>query len=124
METRICKKCEEKKDIEEFKVANVIKGKEYRRWTCVQCKTSAQTKRREEIKSWYFNLKKTFRCQQCDEDRYYCLDFHHTNPEEKEISIGEAIQKGWGKTKILEEISKCDIYCSNCHRELHWKERQ
>lgn len=46
------------------------------------------------------------------------LEFHHINPEEKEYalaSMGTCHQL----EKDLEEIKKCILVCSNCHREIH-----
>ncbi len=49
------------------------------------------------------------------------LDFHHKEEGEKE-------QKGFGISangmlakwsKLLEEVKKCVLLCSNCHREVH-----
>lgn len=54
-----------------------------------------------------------------------CLDFHHTNPDIKEVDVSQIIyRKGWGKQKLLEEIAKCRVLCSNCHRKLHWQEKR
>jgi hypothetical protein len=46
------------------------------------------------------------------------LEFHHKNPKEKlfNISTGCLTRYSWGK--IIEEISKCDILCANCHRQI------
>lgn len=57
-------------------------------------------------------------CYCCPENNPACLDFHHTE-DDKDINVSVAIQKGWGKQKIKEEISKCVVICSNCHRKLH-----
>lgn len=45
------------------------------------------------------------------------LDFHHIDPKEKDFSIS---QKWNTIIKCLEEIKKCILLCSNCHRELHY----
>lgn len=62
------------------------------------------------------------KCQQCGYNK--CLDafhFHHKNPKEKSFVISSAV---WGKQnvtekQIIEEISKCELLCANCHAELH-----
>lgn len=46
------------------------------------------------------------------------LEFHHRNPKEKERAIS-SLHKTWNKIK--EELDKCDLLCSNCHREVHSK---
>lgn len=46
----------------------------------------------------------------------WALDFHHTG-DDKEYTV--ARMKGLGIGKIKEELSKCVVVCSNCHRELH-----
>jgi len=60
------------------------------------------------------------KCVKCGEDHPAVLDFHHTNPDEKESSIAHI----HSRKKIIEESKKCIILCSNCHRKLHWEERQ
>lgn len=49
-----------------------------------------------------------------------CYDFHHVNPEEKKFTIGENMQIS--KQKLFDEIKKCILVCSNCHRLIHKKE--
>lgn len=78
-------------------------------------------KRRQEIKDWIRKYKETLSCEICNENHPATIDFHHHNPKEKDFNISEAERKGMSKKKILEEINKCQILCSNCHRKLHWK---
>jgi hypothetical protein len=59
----------------------------------------------------------------CPENHPACLDFHHKNPKQKDFEIACAIRQGWTKPRILEEIEKCIVVCSNCHRKLHWLEK-
>jgi hypothetical protein len=68
------------------------------------------------------NHAKSSGCSVCGETDIRCLDFHHKNPEEKKFSIsGGSV---WRKVEcILEEIDKCSIICANCHRKLHYGER-
>ena len=46
------------------------------------------------------------------------LEFHHTNPKEKDFSISHKGEtRGWDN--IRKELDKCILVCSNCHREIH-----
>lgn len=44
------------------------------------------------------------------------LEFHHVNPEEKEFSFNSKC-RSW--KKIVSELKKCVMVCSNCHAEIH-----
>jgi hypothetical protein len=48
------------------------------------------------------------------------LDFHHRDPKQKEFAISGRHCKSW--EKIKQELDKCDLLCSNCHREHHYNE--
>lgn len=67
----------------------------------------------------YINLKKT-KCSNCNESHISCLDFHHLDPKTKMYNIGQLPNVSWCLKKIDEEIEKCILLCSNCHRKLHW----
>ena len=45
------------------------------------------------------------------------FDFHHINPEDKDMSISDAICRSWDK--LIIEVDKCILLCSNCHRIEH-----
>jgi len=77
-----------------------------------------QTERRKTIKE-YIESKKE-KCISCGESDVACLDFHHLNGEEKDKSLAYAIVNKWGIERIDNEISKCVVLCSNCHRKLHY----
>lgn len=44
----------------------------------------------------------------------YVMDFDHRDPETKTLTIANVAKHGL--QKLLDEIEKCDIVCSNCHR--------
>lgn len=44
-------------------------------------------------------------------------DFHHLNSEEKKFSLSNS--KCISQKKNVEELRKCVMLCSNCHREIH-----
>ena len=43
-----------------------------------------------------------------------CMDFDHLR--DKKFSISEAVNKGVALKRLLDEIAKCEVVCSNCHR--------
>ena len=61
-------------------------------------------------------------CSNCGYDKCNdALEFHHTDESKKRFNISKNIftSKRWAT--ILEELDKCILLCSNCHRELHAK---
>ena len=79
--------------------------------------------RSKELSTWFENYKKELKCEFCGETRWWVLDFHHRDSKEKDGSISNLVRSG-SKMKLTEEIKKCNVLCSNCHRDLHYKERQ
>lgn len=45
------------------------------------------------------------------------LEFHHLDPSIKSFTIGMVANKAW--KSIVDEIQKCELLCSNCHRIEH-----
>lgn len=73
-------------------------------------------KQRLEMQSWIQEVKDV-PCQDCGvKYPYYVMDFDHRNPSEKSGEVNLMIRTGsWAKLRA--EVDKCDIVCSNCHRE-------
>ena len=58
------------------------------------------------------------KCQICGYNKCIAaLEFHHVNPEEKEITFSGNTNRSWEITR--KEIQKCTLLCANCHREAH-----
>lgn len=45
------------------------------------------------------------------------LEWHHKDPKEKELNPARVFSRSWDK--IMKELDKCVLLCSNCHREVH-----
>jgi hypothetical protein len=84
-----------------------------------------QTKlaRRRGLADWLVELKSQLVCARCCEDHPGCLQFHHADPRQKEVSIADAVRRGWARERILAELAKCEVLCANCHAKHHAKER-
>lgn len=78
---------------------------------------------RQLIKQWSLDYKGN-KCQICGYNKCSeALDFHHRNSNEKEFSLSSRdIKLDW--EEIKKELDKCDLLCSNCHREIHAKEQE
>ena len=78
-------------------------------------------KRKLVLREWLNDYKSKLACERCGESHPACLDFHHTNPGEKDFTIGNVKEHGWSRNRLLTEIQKCVVVCANCHRKLHAK---
>ena len=79
----------------------------------------------EHVKNWRHKMReyaiKAFNgeCGICGYNKCpHSLEFHHINPSNKDFTIGSSNIANW--SKIVIELRKCVMVCSNCHRELHY----
>jgi len=132
MENKTCTKCKTNKPLNKFSKRQIAKsGYNSQCKECTRKYTKEhysqnkkyyleKAKRREnEILAFIKNIKDNSSCKICGEKENCCLDFHHQyGQKECEISI-IARRKRWTNSKVVKEIKKCIILCSNCHRKLH-----
>ena len=70
---------------------------------------------------WVTKLKAETPCADCR--MYYdpvCMDFDHVRGVKRK-KITTLVYDGYSRAVILEEIAKCELVCSNCHRIRTWK---
>ncbi len=61
------------------------------------------------------------KCQICGYDKCVeALEFHHLDPTQKEYSFAKLRARPQGIEVIKEELKKCILLCSNCHKEVHY----
>lgn len=61
-------------------------------------------------------------CVDCGEMDILVLEFDHIDRKMKDGEISHIIANGGNLDKIIREISKCEVRCSNCHRRKTEKE--
>ena len=88
---------------------------------CKSCLLESNAERRRIVKEQaieYLGGK----CQICGYNKCHAsLDFHHLDPNKKDINFYNFKSKFSKKLKT--ELDKCILLCSNCHRELHYNEK-
>ncbi len=78
-------------------------------------------KRSSDIRKWWKKYKSTLQCTECGENHPACIEFHHKDSADKDMDLSTGVTKRhWGRKRIMKEIEKCDILCSNCHAKVHW----
>lgn len=123
---KTCGCCREEKVETEF--AHLKNGKW--RSTCKECQRFKSKKHYEKNKEDYFERNKKHRavvrefirelksntpCTDCGRNFHYCvMDFDHRPGVEKVEEVSGMGSRTWKQVK--EEIAKCDVVCSNCHR--------
>jgi hypothetical protein len=80
----------------------------------INSRKEKQDNRRKGIRIWYKNLKRN-PCVDCGQTYDpVVMQFDHITGT-KVRNISDMVGSGYGKDRILLEISKCDLVCANCH---------
>jgi hypothetical protein len=120
MEKKKCIKCDEEKLTNEFYQTSGRKsGAAY----CKKCFNLYCVQRWVQKKIDAIEYKGG-KCEDCPasypNEPYVIFDFHHLDPEQKDVDWGKLRLKSWDKIKS--ELDKCALLCSNCHRKRHHNE--
>lgn len=84
---------------------------------CSTCMKDDVTERSQLSKKFYVDVFGNT-CNKCNQSYDYKIyDFHHTEPAHKDFSLRD--HKLATHTKIIQELSKCILLCTNCHGEIH-----
>ena len=118
---KTCKKCNVEKSTDQFWAKTGAKDGLNR--LCKECAKKINNNHYHNNKEqyfdkrkWFFELKKNLKCEKCGFSHPAALDFHHIDPSQKDFGI--SLNRN-NKEKVLEEIKKCKVLCSNCHRIEH-----
>ena len=84
-------------------------------------KSSVESMRK--TREWFRDYKSNLKCSKCSETHPACLDFHHIDPSEKDMEVSRIIDMN-NKKRIMDEVAKCVVLCSNCHRKLHYQNKE
>ena len=122
----------EEKPIDEFYVKDSTKGT--RQSYCKTCFSDRHKRYYRSNKTYYAEKRDKLRaalvediaalknkpCADCGKPYpHYVMDFDHVDPLAKGGGISELAHAGL-RSKALEEIKKCAVVCSNCHRTRTW----
>ena len=59
-------------------------------------------------------------CEVCGYNKNIAaIEFHHRVPSEKKFGIDLRSLGNGSMSKMIDETNKCDMICSNCHKEKH-----
>lgn len=91
------------------------------KWICLECRKENRLSYRKRMRQKAREYKERFKCSICGYNKsLWALEFHHLDPNEKEYNLGQLYTSS--TKKLYEELNKCIVVCSNCHREIHEQE--
>jgi hypothetical protein len=83
-------------------------------------KTSRARKRKNRILVEEYKNNIGCYCRSCGiYDHPVCMDFHHLNEDDKRDTVSRLSSFGYKWEVIQNEIDKCILLCSSCHRKIH-----
>jgi hypothetical protein len=74
-------------------------------------------RRKEELRQYLRKMKEAGSCADCEKKYpYYVMEYDHLDSEKKTRCVSISVNYGSFKT-LQKEIDKCELVCSNCHKE-------
>ena len=111
-----CKQCKRYKSVNNFwKDKSQHNGLENR---CKECNTDRMRRRRyaKKMKIIEYLGGACVKCGVTLEDIHYtAFDCNHIDPSKKSFNISQA---GFTFESLKDELDKCELVCSNCHRKI------
>jgi len=87
------------------------------RYRCKKCSDERVNAHRRKKKQWCIDYLGG-KCQACGYNKFSgALEFHHRDPSQKEFQFSQYQRTTYERLK--QELDKCDLLCSNCHKEAH-----
>lgn len=74
----------------------------------------AKKERQQKLRKYVYDYLMANPCVQCGEDDPIVLELDHLR--EKEFAISHGVARCISINRIKNEISKCQVLCSNCHK--------
>ncbi len=78
--------------------------------------TTLRVKHKRERMLFILKYLKEHHCIGCGEDNPILLDFNHIRGK-KTLEISYLVQYVYSYKRIVDEMAKCEVLCSNCHRK-------
>ena len=114
---RTCRICGETKPIAMFyrDQPRAKEGRIRRRFDCRDCARRIMRESYRDNQEFLRKYKLERGCTDCGYNAHAeALDFDHLPGTEKKFTLGQNVAAS--PEKVLEEIAKCEVVCSNCHR--------
>jgi DNA-binding protein Fis len=94
----------------------ILEGRGYYR--CTKCRMDAVSRKRKKLKKDLVEYKGG-KCERCGYNKCVAaMDFHHKDPSQKDFALSKnGHTRSW--VSLKQEADKCELVCSNCHREIH-----
>lgn len=85
----------------------------------IKARAVAFNKARSELLTEYVRKMKEAPCKDCGVSYpHYVMDFDHL--VDKTHNVSNMVRSGYSLARVKTEIEKCELVCSNCHRERTW----
>ena len=78
---------------------------------------------RENVRDYLRKQKESNPCMDCGiKYPYYIMEYDHT--EDNKVKSVSWLASSGTMSQVIEEIAKCDLVCSNCHKYRTWNRLQ
>ncbi len=108
---RLCVRCDVPQNGDKFLVCKGVRIN-----VCVQCERERSREKRRMASEYVDSVKASNPCVDCGKRMDpCCMDFDHLPGSVKTSGVCVMVSKGYGVSKISQEIGKCDLVCAGCH---------